>query len=535
MNLAPNPCWGIRLVVLLSAALTLVASSVMAQGTQAYTLVVLPAGLGATKSMPTKIAVRGWDPVAVAGVTELTGGGSKASCWIRSQQHVWAEHLLPDVFGAAANSRANAVAHVQGVTGTFVLVAGTADDTMATSKPMTWCNVTNIPDWNHTPLLTLNAGDGEARALFFPDGTPERALIGGWAGEFPPMAVKGSVTSTMKVDVPVIWELTPTGQQIIPLQFGVGLSGYINDIGSIGVDEYIAVGGSNNGATERDPWWNIYENGQSSSSPLPLPLGLDNGEATSFDYEAATRIVRVAGYGETSIGMTTPLLWTVDLDDVIRTWTVEELPLPSGKEGGHNNHVHKIAGLIIYTGEVRDVGGGYVGVWEENVVGGGFGLYTPDDYFVGAAAGAPIAVGGMDAKGRIAVTAEVLPSANATVGLAAAQQPDTVAAVLIPTPATGVDYRAPQLSTLTARPNPFNQVVRIGYAPSRGTRVTVTIYDAAGRVVTSFDEVQASAGIERAIYWDGTTSHGTRAASGVYFVHVDTLDEVATIKVVLKR
>jgi|GEM_PF-2340303 len=70
-----------------------------------------------------------------------------------------------------------------------------------------------------------------------------------------------------------------------------------------------------------------------------------------------------------------------------------------------------------------------------------------------------------------------------------------------------------------AVPNPFNPVTEIGYGVPAGaavSRVTMKIYDATGREVTTLVDAEHGAGTFRVI-WDGTDRHGHAVASGVYF------------------
>jgi hypothetical protein len=51
-------------------------------------------------------------------------------------------------------------------------------------------------------------------------------------------------------------------------------------------------------------------------------------------------------------------------------------------------------------------------------------------------------------------------------------------------------------------------------------------------VVTTLERGTVVAGRERVVRWDGTSHSGRRAASGVYFVRVETPHEIATTKIV---
>jgi hypothetical protein len=93
---------------------------------------------------------------------------------------------------------------------------------------------------------------------------------------------------------------------------------------------------------------------------------------------------------------------------------------------------------------------------------------------------------------------------------------------------TGVsDDRNNQPIPLTAQlgqnyPNPFNGSTIITFTIPQAlsaSQVEVTIYDVQGRVVKQLLKQQMPAG-NFALRWDGTTSQGFSAASGVYFYHL---------------
>jgi hypothetical protein len=71
-----------------------------------------------------------------------------------------------------------------------------------------------------------------------------------------------------------------------------------------------------------------------------------------------------------------------------------------------------------------------------------------------------------------------------------------------------------------AHPNPFGPSTTIRYAAPAGGRVSVRVYDLAGRVVKTLVDGDANPG-EHVAVWDGTTDSGGRAASGVYFVRLE--------------
>jgi hypothetical protein len=84
---------------------------------------------------------------------------------------------------------------------------------------------------------------------------------------------------------------------------------------------------------------------------------------------------------------------------------------------------------------------------------------------------------------------------------------------------TGAGSPLPASRLLQNHPNPFNPVTRIPYqvggAPGAGVPVRIAIYDVRGALVRVLvDEARAPGAY--AVEWDGRTSNGTPAASGVY-------------------
>ena len=106
-------------------------------------------------------------------------------------------------------------------------------------------------------------------------------------------------------------------------------------------------------------------------------------------------------------------------------------------------------------------------------------------------------------------------------------------------PGTGTPDASAFVNRLThARPNPFNPVTTIDYSLATGGRATIRVFDAAGRVVRTLVNSPVEAGPHTAV-WDGTTDTGNRAASGVYFVKMETAGHAgafrATRKLVLLK
>jgi hypothetical protein len=106
-------------------------------------------------------------------------------------------------------------------------------------------------------------------------------------------------------------------------------------------------------------------------------------------------------------------------------------------------------------------------------------------------------------------------------------------------PGTGADGSSAFANRLShARPNPFNPVTTLEYSIAASGRVTLRVYDLAGREVRTLVDRDVEAG-EHKVVWDGTTDSGQRAASGVYFVRMEAAGRMdafhATRKLVLLK
>ncbi len=86
---------------------------------------------------------------------------------------------------------------------------------------------------------------------------------------------------------------------------------------------------------------------------------------------------------------------------------------------------------------------------------------------------------------------------------------------------------------LAPSPNPFNPATTIAYTLATPGRVTIRVHDIAGRVVRTLVDEERVAG-EHAVVWDGTTDGNTPAASGVYFVRMESGGRKALHKEVRK-
>jgi hypothetical protein len=101
-------------------------------------------------------------------------------------------------------------------------------------------------------------------------------------------------------------------------------------------------------------------------------------------------------------------------------------------------------------------------------------------------------------------------------------------------PGTGTDGGGEFVNRLHhARPNPFNPVTTIDFSLATAGHTTVRVFDCAGRVVRTLVDSPVDAG-PHTVVWDGTTDTGSRAASGVYFVKMETEGSTGAFREVRK-
>jgi hypothetical protein len=83
-------------------------------------------------------------------------------------------------------------------------------------------------------------------------------------------------------------------------------------------------------------------------------------------------------------------------------------------------------------------------------------------------------------------------------------------------------------------PNPFNPQTTIAWSQAESGPVTLRVYDALGRLTrTLIDDIRRAG--PHAVVWNGRTSAGRPAGSGVYFVRLETGGAVETRKIVLLK
>jgi FlgD Ig-like domain len=134
------------------------------------------------------------------------------------------------------------------------------------------------------------------------------------------------------------------------------------------------------------------------------------------------------------------------------------------------------------------------------------------------------------------ITTSVDTLTNTLCGTTTTLSPFAVGAPIQP---TGVGNKPAALPTSFAlypnAPNPFNPETTIRYdVPAGGARVSIVVYDIAGRRVRTLLDSNAPAG-GHSVVWDGRDEHGQGAASGVYFCRMIAGSFVQTRKMVLLK
>ncbi len=100
---------------------------------------------------------------------------------------------------------------------------------------------------------------------------------------------------------------------------------------------------------------------------------------------------------------------------------------------------------------------------------------------------------------------------------------------------TGIVDGAPVNTLAQAYPNPFNPVTKIAYSVKDAGRVTVRVYNAAGRTVRTLLDEETAAGTDGHVVWDGRNDRGERCGSGVYFYRIEAPGFAASRKMVMLK
>ena len=107
-------------------------------------------------------------------------------------------------------------------------------------------------------------------------------------------------------------------------------------------------------------------------------------------------------------------------------------------------------------------------------------------------------------------------------------------ALLRPEDVSGIPGGLPEFRLVQNKPNPFRSSTRIAFVMHKSAKVSLSIYDAKGRLVRSLYDGIAPSGWTR-LTWDGTDSRSRKVANGIYFCTLRTGKRSQTIKIVLAR
>jgi hypothetical protein len=83
-------------------------------------------------------------------------------------------------------------------------------------------------------------------------------------------------------------------------------------------------------------------------------------------------------------------------------------------------------------------------------------------------------------------------------------------------------------------PNPFNSETKIIYFLPQSCHVNLTVYDTAGRTVSTLVNKFQTSGMYYKV-WDAVDSSGMEVPSGVYFCCIKIENYLHTIKMILMR
>jgi len=89
----------------------------------------------------------------------------------------------------------------------------------------------------------------------------------------------------------------------------------------------------------------------------------------------------------------------------------------------------------------------------------------------------------------------------------------------------------PENLITTCGPNPFRSHALVGYALPRATRVSLTVFTAAGRLVRTLADGDQAPGLHQAV-WDGRDDNGRDAGRGVYYCRLQAGGLGGTTKLV---
>jgi hypothetical protein len=102
-------------------------------------------------------------------------------------------------------------------------------------------------------------------------------------------------------------------------------------------------------------------------------------------------------------------------------------------------------------------------------------------------------------------------------------------------PVTATSVPASGLRLVGAAPNPFNPRTEIAFELPASARVSLSVYDAAGRRVRSLVAGEDMSTGRHAVVWDGCGDGGRRLPSGSYLCRLEAAGEVVGLTVMLAK
>jgi hypothetical protein len=89
---------------------------------------------------------------------------------------------------------------------------------------------------------------------------------------------------------------------------------------------------------------------------------------------------------------------------------------------------------------------------------------------------------------------------------------------------------------ISVYPNPFSNLTHIKFqAPNSKSQVTMSIYNAAGRLVKDFSLPTAYSLVPTEVSWDGTDNYHKKVSAGIYFIVLSVDENSIVEKVILTK
>jgi len=89
-------------------------------------------------------------------------------------------------------------------------------------------------------------------------------------------------------------------------------------------------------------------------------------------------------------------------------------------------------------------------------------------------------------------------------------------------------------NTSYVSPNPFSNNTTICYSIAKPGRISVKVYDIAGKYIRTLEEGKKEAGIY-SVNWNGCDFTGTKAPTGIYFIQLRSGNFTGIRKIIFVR